>query len=90
MKESRQSLSHPLALPLLHTLHGKNPGSMNYLKRTSNFNDDNDELESTDFDKVFEEVVLTWRTDPITNTGSRLTKALRSHRDEKRRYGLSC
>jgi hypothetical protein len=48
----RQSLSHPLALPLLHTLHGKNPGSMNYLKRTSNFNDDNDELESTDFDKV--------------------------------------
>jgi hypothetical protein len=54
----RSVLSHPLALPLLHTLHGKNPGSMNYLKRTSNFfNDDSDELESTDFDKVFEEVV---------------------------------
>jgi hypothetical protein len=53
MKESSSVLSHPLALPLLHTLHGKNPGSMNYLKRTSNFfNDDNDELESTDFDKV--------------------------------------
>jgi hypothetical protein len=34
--------------------------------------DDNDELESTDFDKVFEEVVDTWRTSPLIQILSRI------------------
>jgi hypothetical protein len=46
---------------------------MNYLKRTSNFF--NDESESTDFDKVFEEVVVTWRK-KHKKEESHLTKAL--------------
>jgi hypothetical protein len=56
----RSVLSHPLALPLLHTLHGKDPGKLDYLSRTSKFHKD-DGTESTSFDCIFENTVNDWR-----------------------------
>jgi hypothetical protein len=55
-------LSHPLALPLLHMLHGNNPGKLDYLSRTSKFykDDDDDGTESTSFDRIFENTFNDW------------------------------
>jgi hypothetical protein len=75
MKESSSVLSHPRASLAPYATRKESRQYELSQEDEQLFNDDNDELESTDFDKVFEEVVLTWRTDPITNTGSRLTKA---------------
>jgi len=58
----RSVLSHPLALPLLHMLHGNNPGKLGYLWRTSKFykDDDDDGTESTSFDRIFENTFNNW------------------------------
>jgi hypothetical protein len=56
----RSVLSHPLALPLLHTLHGKDPEKLDYLSRKSMFYED-DGTESTSFDCIFENTVNDWR-----------------------------
>uniref|UniRef100_A0A7S2XKI1 Protein kinase domain-containing protein n=1 Tax=Attheya septentrionalis TaxID=420275 RepID=A0A7S2XKI1_9STRA len=60
----RSVLSHPLALPLLHMLHGNNPGNLDYLSKESEFykddDDDDDGTESTSFDCIFENTFNDW------------------------------
>jgi hypothetical protein len=55
----RSVLSHPLALPLVCMLNGKNPGSLSYLARDSKFTEES-RNPSTDFDNIFSNAVKKW------------------------------
>jgi len=55
-------LSNPLGLPLVATLHGKDPSKLAYLGRPSHF-----EVGSDDFDNIFESSYTKWIKDATDN-----------------------
>jgi len=57
----RSVLYHPLGLPLVCMLNGKNPGSLSYLARESKFhNDGSNTKPSTEFDSMLSHAVQEW------------------------------
>lgn len=71
----RSVLSHPLALPLLYTLHGNNPTNVTYLSRQSQFFGTESNVESTLFNDIFAKEVNDWRKNPKRDE-PQLTRAL--------------
>lgn len=80
-RKLRSVLSHPLALPLLRTLHGEDPGKLKYLSRTSKFYQQ-DGTESELFNGIFADEVEKWRKKQ-ERTEDQLTKALARKIEEK-------
>ena len=82
-KRLRSVLSHPLGLPLVYMLNGKDPGSLPFLARKSKFHNENkntDTNPSTNFDDIFSIAVNKWIVD-ANNLGKKrlepkLTKLL--------------
>jgi hypothetical protein len=83
----RSVLSHPLALPLIYMLNGKDPDSIFpcHLARVSKFRKDGAKS-NTDFDNIFSDAVTEWLRvypTPKDRSETQLTKLLSARIEEK-------